>query len=272
MPNDEKITGIGLSVAYIGKNIFILSKSKIYESIQSKFPEFASIRVQKILPSKIVIDLEAYPMVANLKAYYTLPKPDEVEEGDFTELNRAIEDLSGSDPDLAEALPESPLENSSDSVFDLESDLKSETKTIEEKEQKALLNQVGQAIFNQEENLELITISLRGLTQPIQDRERVIDLNHMVYLLQTIEYFNSQLDLVVIGVDYLPIAREIHLKTKNNLSIWLTLEREYRDQVNKLITIYDPAELSKENLAYIDLRIREKVIYCPRYANCDPTK
>jgi len=35
-----------------------------------------------------------------------------------------------------------------------------------------------------------------------------------------------------------------------------------------LKTIYEPAELNKEELSYIDIRVREKVIYCLRSSRC----
>jgi len=47
------------------------------------------------------------------------------------------------------------------------------------------------------------------------------------------------------------------------------VDRDYKNQIDKMKTIYEPAELNKEDLAYIDLRIKDKVIYCVRGTRCD---
>ncbi|MCK5615951.1 hypothetical protein KAR91_79545 [Candidatus Pacearchaeota archaeon] len=251
---------------FIGKNILFFPRSQIYGVVHEKFPEFERVEVHKFFPSTFKIELTSYPIVANLKAYYVLPEAEEIMEEDFTELNKAIEELSGIDPSLIDALEtDHPLSDDdvADAIFDIED------KDKEATEQRSLLNQVGQAIFDREENLELMSISVRGLTQPIEDRELVIEPDHMNYILQIIQYFANNMNVEVSGVEYLPVAREIHLKTKDNLVLWVSLDRDFKGQVDKLNTIYEAAELNKEDLSYIDLRVKEKIIYCPRYASCD---
>lgn len=252
---------------YIGKGIVFFPRSQIHKTINSEFPEFASIKIKKILPSKITIELESHQIVANLKAYYILPEAEKLEEEDFTELNKAIEELSGSDPEIKSLEDLSPIadEEVSEAIFDIDGE-KEESEPVE---QKSLLNKIGQAIFDQEENLELITITVHGLSQPVGDRERVIEKDHMDYILGTIQYLKNTMELDVSEIKYLPIAREIHIKTSSNLVIWVGLGREYKQQIDKLNTIYENAELDKEDLSYIDLRIKDKVIYCPVNAKCD---
>ncbi|MBN2095963.1 FtsQ-type POTRA domain-containing protein [Candidatus Peregrinibacteria bacterium] len=253
---------------FIGKNLLFFPKTQIYHTINTHFPEFAEVKVDKIFPSTIKIELKSHPIVANLRAYYVLPKPEVVtEEESFTELSKAIEELSGKDPNLALLKLDSPLgdEEVTDPIFDLGEGGDEPVAT----EQKSLLNRIGQAIFDQEENLELMTITVRQLSQPVEDREQVIPKEHMDYILDSIGYFTNAMGLEVLGVDYLPVAREIHLKTEKKLTIWISTERDPKEQVNKLSTIYEPAELDQEDLSYIDLRVKDKVIYCPRNARCD---
>lgn len=251
---------------FIGRNLIFFSRSKMYTVIHETFPEFETVDIHKVFPNQIRIELSSYPTVANLRAYHRLPEPEENIEEDFTELNKAIEELSDVNPGLnlikdAPALDEAVTSE----VFDLEA----EDREPEETEQKSLLNQIGQAIFDQEENLELITIAVRGLTQPVVDRERIIPQEHMEYLLDAIAYFENTMAVTIKSADYLPVAREIHLKTDTNLVVWITIEREFREQIDKLVTIYETAELNKEKLSYIDLRIKEKIIYCPKRDKCD---
>ncbi len=253
---------------YIGKNLLFFPKKKIYQTINEHFPEFAEIKVDKIFPSAIRIRLKSHPIVANLKAYYVLPEPERLaKEESFTELNRAIEELSDNNPDLEKVDTDSPLGDKevTEPIFDLGEGGGGPEPT----EQKSLLNRIGQAIFNQDENLELMTVTVRQLDQPVEDREQVIPREHMDYMLKAIDYFTNAMGLDVLGIDYLQVAREIHLKTEKDLTVWLSIERDFKQQIDKLSTIYEPAELDKEELSYIDLRVKDKVIYCPRNARCD---
>ncbi len=77
------------------------------------------------------------------------------------------------------------------------------------------------------------------------------------------------MQMEIVAVTYMPVAREVHLVTEPGVTLWLTLEKEYKEQIDKFNTIYRVAELDQEDLAYIDLRIKEKVIYCPKGSRCD---
>jgi len=233
-----------------GKSIFTFSKRKTQRLIQEKYPEFSRVEVRKLLPNTIKIELETHEIVANIKAFYVLPKPEKpiLSEEDQVAM------------EITEALK---------TAFDLEAGTSTEDKEkITPIEQKALLNRIGQAIFDREEELQLMTITIEGLSQPIEDREFIISEVAMEYILNSIKYFTNLMQLEVNSVLFLPIAREVHLTTENNLVLWLSTEKDYREQIDKLHTIYRVAELAKEDLSYIDLRVREKIIYCPRTASC----
>ncbi len=233
---------------YIGENLLFFPRQQVVEVVQAHFPEFSSVGVSKFLPGTLTIKLQTHPLVANIRAYYVLPKPEK-----------------------------SPLFVTDQNHSDVEKSLKEAfiLEKIEEEgppqpvEQKGLLNQVGQILFDQEENLELITITINDLTQPLEDRQKLISSDHMEILSQVIPYFENNLSLTVNALEYLPIAREIHLKVNDGTVIWLSLERNYEKQIDKLSAIYKEMELDKEIIDYIDLRVNEKVIYCPAEAACD---
>jgi len=236
---------------YKGKSIFSFSKSKASQLIQETYPEFARIDVKKLLPNTIKIELETHEIVANIRVFYVLPK---VETVPIEEDKEMLE--------IAEALK---------TAFDLEAGTATEDKEeITPIEQKALLNRIGQAIFDQSEDLQLMTITIDGLSQPIEDREIIIPAVDMDYIVNSIKYFINLMQMEVISVRYLPVAREVHLKTAGNLVLWLSTAKDYKQQIDKLNTIYKVAELDKEDLAYIDLRVKEKIIYCPVGARCAP--
>jgi len=234
---------------YKGKSIFTFSKSRAAQLIHEKYPEFARVEIKKLLPNTIKVELETHEIVANIRAYYVLPKVETVPADMDVE---AIE--------VAEALR---------TAFDLQAGMETvDREEITPIEQKALLNRIGQAIFDREEDLQLMTITVDGLSQPIEDREIVVPEASMDYIVGAIKYFSNLMQMQVASVRYLPVAREVHLQTDNNLVLWLSTEKDYREQLDKLNTIYKVAELDKEDLAYIDLRIKEKIIYCPRSTSC----
>jgi len=235
---------------YIGRNILFFPRSRIVNTIKDKFPEFSSIDVKKVLPNTVKVELEHHEIVANLRVYYILPK---VETPPKEEDERLA--------DIAEAL---------DMALSLEEEipLSGKKEELTPIEQKCLLNRIGQAIFDQEENLELMTITIDGLSQPIEDRESVVVQDRMDYMLDAIRYFNNLFEMQVESIRYLPIAREVHLKADTGLIVWLTFEKDYKEQIDKLNIIYEAAEFDEDDIAYIDLRVREKVIYCPNGAKC----
>lgn len=248
--NTDSSNITSLLADFKGRSIFIVSKSKINQLVQENYPEFASVDVKKLLPNTLKIELKTHEIVANIRAFYILPKaktPVPQEDPEMVELGEALK-----------------------TAFDL--DGKPQTEDREELtpiEQKALLNCIGQAIFDRAEDLQLITITIDGLSQPIEDRQIVIPSDDMDYILNSIKYLTNIMQMEITSVRYLASAREIHLKTQSNLVLWLNTEQDYREQLDKLNTIYKVAELDKEDLAYIDLRIREKIIYCPRGSQCD---
>lgn len=234
---------------YVGSNILFFSRGRIKSTIHDQFPEFSSITVKKVLPNTIKVELEQHEIVANLRAYYILPK-----------IETPLEE---SEERLAE------FEETLDNAFSLTGENTVEIEELTPVEQRCLLNGIGQAIFDREENLELMTITVDGLTQPVEDREFVIVQERMDYIMDTIRYFNNLFEMQVQSIRYLPIAREVHLKSDNGLIVWLTFEKDYKKQLDKLNIIYEAAELGNDDIAYIDLRVREKVIYCPSGSSCD---
>lgn len=242
---------VNLLADYRGASIFAFSKKEASDLIRSEYPEFSRVEVRKLLPNTIKIELETHEIVANIRAYYVLPQVEktlleEEEDARLRELNKAFE-----------------------TVFDLEGEANEEKEEITPIEQKAMLNRIGQAIFDREEDLELMTITIDGLTQPIADRDMVVPADAMDFILNSIKYLTNLMQIEISGVRYLPVAREVHLRTDQNTDIWLTMEKDYKEQIDKLGAVWEAAELYKEDLSYIDLRIKEKLIYCPRRTSCD---
>ncbi len=265
-----------------GRSLLLISEAEVEAAVRSDFPEFSGVRVEKIFPHTLRLNLESVGVVANLRAYYTLPLP-EKEPVRFDALNRAIEELSGKKTETPTsanepALPQTPFESPGASIaFSLEAPLSEagipvippEAAIPAPVEQKGLLNAVGQALFGPSENLELVTVVVRGLTQPVENRQRLIPPEEMTFLKGAVDYFSAALKHPVKEAEILLQSREIHLTAEKGLTVWLATDRDYREQIDKLAVVYEPAELNKESLSYIDLRVTGKVIYCPRHSPCD---
>lgn len=227
---------------YKGHSIFTFSSAKAQQLIHKNYPEFSHIEIRKLLPDRIKVDLKTYELMANLKAYYILPEVDETEA--------FVEDK----------------EDSFDKQFGSKTISKKQLTPIE---QKAVLNRIGQALFDRDPNPSLMTIRIEGLTQPIEDRELIFPKEDLQYLQESIKYLTNLLQMEVKEVRYLPIAHEIHLTTSKNLTLWLLTKKPYKEQLDRFNKIYKAAKLDQQSIAYIDLRASKKVIYCPKGAACD---
>ncbi len=232
-----------LLAPYKGDSIFFFSKSKAQELIQKKYPEFSKVEIRKLLPDRIKVELETYDIIANVKAYYTLPKVDETA-----------------------AFSKDAEQDSFDKEFGTTTTSKKQLNPIK---QEAQLNSIGQAIFDREVNPDLMTITIEGLSQPIEDRQIIVPKEDMAYITDTLKYFHNIIQTEIKQVKYFPIANEVHLTTDKNLTLWLLTKKPYKEQLDRFNTIYKAKKLDKVDIAYMDLRVTEKVIYCPRGTSCD---
>jgi len=76
--------------------------------------------------------------------------------------------------------------------------------------------------------------------------------------------FNWETELI----RYFPIEEEIHLKTTKGFEIWVSLSDNQIKQLQKLKRVLTEVNLNSLDLAYLDLRINEKVIYCQKGNQC----
>ncbi len=259
---------------YEGQSIFTFSKTEAQVLIQDAYPEFEEVTVRKFLPDKIKVELKSHEIVANIKAIYfsqdLLNEPKIIEEETPLDENESpADEASGED---AVVIDENLAE-----AFELESDLNTDNQDITEEttpiEQKALLNSKGQAILDQEESLELMTITIEGLKTPIQDREFVIPSEHVLYITDAIKYLTNLTEMKVNKATYFTMGREVHLITENNLVIWLVMNDDtptnYKEQIDKLDLAFKNIGLNESELAYVDLRVPEKLIFCRKGNACD---
>src|SRR3989344_3220614 len=120
------------------------------------------------------------------------------------------------------------------------------------------------------ESLPLIVMDVTGtdmdlsVTTP-QVNEELIEKNTLILLLETAKDFEGKFDLQILEIHYLKRARELHLLTERNFTVWIDLTQDLPIQLAKLKKALTELNIYEANLEYIDLRISgqngEKVIY-----------
>ncbi len=113
--------------------------------------------------------------------------------------------------------------------------------------------------------LPYIVIKSETTFQPLS---QIIPPNRLKYILEAANEFNKNYNMRIIDSEYLPTAREVHLRTEKNFAVWLDMEKPWEAQLNKLKRTLTKLNIYQTQLQYIDLRISsvngDKVYYMER--------
>lgn len=127
-----------------------------------------------------------------------------------------------------------------------------------------IVNSVGYIMKEDFENPNLPYIYMRS-DEPANPESQLIEANKLVYILESVIYFEDKFGMGIKSVEYLAIPREIHLLTARDFEIWLDVQMTPEDQLKKLKKAVVKLDIYNENLDYIDLRIAgangDKIIY-----------
>ncbi len=196
------------------KNVLLFNHNKLKQQILTRFPEFDSLKVRKVPPKTIRIDLKRFPQSAN------------------------IINIIRSDDGI-------PIQK------------------------RYVVNSQGMIIVQDEENPELPYIQIES-TEAFQLGDNPITQERLDYITTTIDLFEEKIGIQVIDAIFLKKARELHLRTVNDFTVWFDIN--YTDQANNMIPQIDKLkkalpklDIYNTPLQYIDLRISgtnaEKVIF-----------
>ena len=127
-----------------------------------------------------------------------------------------------------------------------------------------IINSVGYIMKEDLENPNLPSIYMKE-DEPANPELQLVEANKIVYILESIIYFEDKFGMGIKSIEYHKIPREIHLLTTRDFEVWLDVQIPVDQQLKKLKKALVKLDIYKENLLYIDLRIAgangDKIIY-----------
>lgn len=131
-------------------------------------------------------------------------------------------------------------------------------------QKKYLVNTQGMIIMENEENPDLPYIKIQS-DKALELNSFPIDQEKLDYIIKLINLFEEKFGIKVVEADYLKKAREVHLETEKDFSVWFDQTKSILPQIDKLKKALPKLDIYKTPLQYIDLRVSgtnaEKVIY-----------
>lgn len=116
-----------------------------------------------------------------------------------------------------------------------------------------------------EEGLPFLVMEAVDSEETPEIGKSLISTDVLELLLETSSDFEAKFNMQVKEIQYLKRAREIHLLTERDFTVWLDLTQNVEEQLAKLKKSMGGLNIYEENLEYIDLRISgqngEKIIY-----------
>lgn len=129
---------------------------------------------------------------------------------------------------------------------------------------KFIINTNGMIIKENEENAELPYIKITT-ENTFQINTMPIESGNLDKIIKLINLFEEKFGIEVIEAVYLKKAREIHLRTAKEFTVWVDLTKEILPQIDKLKMALPKLDIYNTPIDYIDLRISgigaEKVIF-----------
>lgn len=224
---------------FLGDNIIFFDASGQESALLENYAYLKNIRIDRDFFHTIVVTLETYPSVANVRMefengtnqYYVVN-----EHGFIASIGTNLEDLplivmdvTGTDMDIPMPSEEATPEPDPETVETVESPPEEQS------------------------------------TLPDSINEELIPEEMLQTLLDTVIGFEGKFDMEVLEIHYLKRARELHLYTERYFFVWMDLTQDSELQLTKLKKALTEIDIYSAPIEYIDLRISgqngEKVIY-----------
>ncbi|MBI2463983.1 FtsQ-type POTRA domain-containing protein [Candidatus Peregrinibacteria bacterium] len=126
--------------------------------------------------------------------------------------------------------------------------------TFENYEKKFELNATGYLVMEDIENPELPYIMITT-EKALSLKTQVIKPDKLIFTLDAIKKFEEMFKMVILDAKYMEVEREVHLRTEKHFVVWLDMEKDLDEQLNKLKKAIPKLDIFSTPLEYIDLRI-----------------
>ncbi|PKL37053.1 hypothetical protein CVV38_04175 [Candidatus Peregrinibacteria bacterium HGW-Peregrinibacteria-1] len=127
-----------------------------------------------------------------------------------------------------------------------------------------IINTTGYAIKQNLEQPDLPYIIIIT-AEPLNIDIPLINADQITYIIEAKANFEDKFGMKIIETKYLKSARELHLITEKDFTIWLDIQHPHEDQYRKLKKALVKLDIYNTPLEYIDLRIAgengDKIIY-----------
>jgi hypothetical protein len=127
-----------------------------------------------------------------------------------------------------------------------------------------ILNQNGVLVEQDKISSTLPTINVES-EKAYNVNDKIISIADLNYILESRDYYEEKFNMKISEIKYLPIPKEVRLRTERGFEVWIDMIVDYKEQLNKLKNAIPKINLYEGELEYIDLRIQsaqgQKIIY-----------
>ncbi len=113
-------------------------------------------------------------------------------------------------------------------------------------------------------NLKDLEIIFRDNKLGIVDYKKILSPEHMWTIAEIITQLEKNIiNLEIVGLNYLPIEREIHITTSSDTILIFDIWEESVEQVERIAIFHaEHIPITQSGIVYIDVRIKNKVFFC----------
>lgn len=207
----------------IGKNIFLVDEGEIRTELEKMFPTIQRVEVHKLYPRSIQLRVFSWPMVAQIN----------------------YKDSTGTGFLLSE------------NGYVVPNVLVREATSDEEQEHRDLI-QIFVPHYSTDDPEQAPLLQLSKLEPGTQ----FIDQKLLDRIRTTIGLYQKNFQIPMVNVMFFPFENELYLYVGKKTAIMLWLDEDIETQLYKLKTAQPKITLDDGSLAYVDLRVKDKVFTC----------
>lgn len=231
-----------LGSKYYGKNIFTLKINEIESELKDEFENWQEIKIKRKFPDSIIVNVKNFPPFAEVKTKYIKTKQSEEKKGEVENEKESETSKQG-----LEFLAEKEITNQ------------------EIIEQSYIINEKGSlspAEIGIEPSFSFVYAEELD-SQPLMGSELVRE-EDVKIIKEISDYLLEDYELISKEILYFYNAKEAHFNLFK-FTLWFDLGQDIKEQLNKFRLALK--EVDQANLDYVDLRIKNRIIYKERDAN-----